>query len=56
MQIFKGKILALTKNESLIIFDDDAEYEKSMKTELRKDIAWIWGSPALLKRHLDNEG
>lgn len=55
MEIFKGKVLALTKNNSLVVFDDDAEYKKAMKTDFRKDVVWLWGSPALLKRHLDRE-
>ena len=55
MEIFKGKILALTKNNSLVVFDSDSEYQKTMKTNFRKDVAWLWGSPAFLKKHLDEK-
>ena len=55
MEIFKGKILVITKNNSLVVFDDEAEYQKTMKTNFRKDVAWFWGSPAMLKKHLDSE-
>jgi len=56
MNIFKGNIIAITRKGSLVVFDNDTEYEKSMKTDFRKDIAWLWGSPLFLKKHLDDEG